>query len=99
VTITRIDIGIVIDVAPDVGELRMCFGVDRIVGLGPVEGQPKNALRRILECQSGIGGIAIGHLYPPFLARRIVRGGSWSLLKVFIVVVAGPRTVSSIGEP
>jgi hypothetical protein len=26
----------------------MSLGVDRIVGLGPIEGQPKNALRRIL---------------------------------------------------
>jgi hypothetical protein len=48
-------------------------------------------LRRILECQSGIGGIAIGHLYPPLRLDA-------SFAEGFIVVLAGPRTISPIGE-
>ncbi len=60
----RVDISIVVDITPDIGELSVGLGVDRIVGLGPVKCEPENPLGRIVELQFGICSITIGHRLP-----------------------------------
>jgi hypothetical protein len=60
----RVDVGIIVDIAPDIGELGMRFGIDRIIGFRPVEGQPQYALRGIVGLEPGVGGVMIGHGTP-----------------------------------
>ena len=62
----RVDVGIVVDVAPDMRELGMGLRIDRIVGLGPIECQPQDSLRWIIDLQAGVGGITVGHGLSPF---------------------------------
>jgi hypothetical protein len=38
--------------------------IDGIVGFGAVECQPQDPLRRIIDLQTGVGGISVGHELP-----------------------------------
>lgn len=55
------DIRIVIDVALDICELGVSCGVNRIVGLLPIECEPKNPLGGIILMQLGVGSVAARH--------------------------------------
>src|SRR5664279_2771444 len=77
----RVDIGIVVDVSPYVGELGMGFRIDRIVGLGPVECDTKNALRWIIQLQSGVGLVTLGHRFSLTFIRTGVRTVSYTHLR------------------
>ena len=59
-----VDVVVVVDVAPDVRELRVGLGIDGVVCLRPVEGDAHDPLRRIVDLQPGIGGVAVGHVTP-----------------------------------
>jgi len=55
----RPDVGVGVDVAPDVGELPVGLRVDRVVALGLVECQPKEPILGLFDQELVVGGVAI----------------------------------------
>src|SRR5579872_5268546 len=74
-----VDIGILIDVAPDMGQLGVGFGINGVVGFRPIEGEPQNSLRRVFDLQLGVGGVSVGH-YTPLLS---IIGQVWPFVRLW----------------
>ena len=56
------DIRVIIDVTPYIGELLVAFGIQRVIGLGLVQGDAKNPVSRPVELELGVPGVTVGHL-------------------------------------
>ncbi|MBA7654540.1 hypothetical protein ES703_62420 [subsurface metagenome] len=57
----RVDVGVAVDINPHVGHLRVRFRIHGVEGFGTIERDPKNTVRRIVEFQFVVFGIAVRH--------------------------------------
>ena len=56
-----INFGIIVDIAPNIGELRVGFRIHGVEGFRSIEGHPQYPLCRVVDFKSGIRCVTIGH--------------------------------------